>query len=75
MYYHYSKKISLNTRFGNSILPIRGYDTERIFIFKRGQYNTVLSFTLHYYNMKKHKIVIALTGASGSIYKKFYSTN
>lgn len=48
MYYHYSKKISLNTRFGNSILPIRGYDTERIFIFKRGQYNTVLSFTIHY---------------------------
>ena len=49
MYYHFSEKISLNSRFGNSIFPIRGYDKERIFIFKRGQYNTVLSFTLHYY--------------------------
>ena len=49
MYYHFSEKMSLNSRFGNSIFPIRGYDKERIFIFKRGQYNTVLSFTLHYY--------------------------
>ena len=48
IYYHYSEKMSLNTRLGNSVLPIRGYDTERIFIFKRGQYNTVLSFTIHY---------------------------
>ncbi|MAR40067.1 MAG: hypothetical protein CMD22_05305 [Flavobacteriales bacterium] len=48
IYYHYSEKMSLNTRLGNSVLPIRGYYTERIFIFKRGQYNTVLSFTIHY---------------------------
>ena len=48
IYYHYSEKMSLNTRLGNSVLPIRGYDTQRIFIFKRGQYNTVLSFTIHY---------------------------
>jgi len=48
MYYHISEKLSLNTRLGNSISPIRGYDGERIFIFYRGQYNTVLSFTLHY---------------------------
>lgn len=48
MYYHLTKSLSLNTRLGNSIFPIRGYDGEKIFIFYRGQYNTVLSFTLHY---------------------------
>ena len=48
MYYHITKSVSLNTRLGNSIFPIRGYDGEKIFLFYRGQYNTVLSFTLHY---------------------------
>lgn len=48
MYYHLTESLSLNTRLGNSIFPIRGYDGEKIFIFYRGQYNTVLSFTLHY---------------------------
>jgi len=48
MYYHLTESLSLNTRLGNSIFPIRGYDGEKISIFYRGQYNTVLSFTLHY---------------------------
>ena len=48
MYYHLTKSLALNTRLGNSILPIRGCDGEKIFIFYRGQYNTALSFTIHY---------------------------
>ena len=44
--YKYSKKISLNTRISNSILPI-GTEDKRKFLTK-GKYNTVLSFTLNY---------------------------
>ena len=45
----FSKKIILNTRISNSILPIRLHASGSTWILNRGQYNTVLSFTLHYY--------------------------
>jgi len=48
MYYHLTEKISLNSRMSNSIFPIRGYNTELNYLFYKGQYNTVLSFTIHY---------------------------
>ena len=47
--YKYSENISLNTRIGNSILPIGSEDYENLDLdFKKGKYNSVLSFALHY---------------------------
>ena len=49
--YKYSKNISLNTRLSNSIFPIGTEDYENQEIFgstRKGKYNLVLSFTLHY---------------------------
>ncbi len=46
--YTLSEKIAVNVRLSNSVLPIRDYPGgfPTIF-FDRGQYNTVLAFTLH----------------------------
>ena len=47
--YKYSENISLNTRIRNSILPIGSEDyKKKDSDFKKGKYNSVLSFALHY---------------------------
>ena len=49
--YKYSKNISLNTRISNSILPIGNEDygnNASYNYYRKGKYNTVLSFTLYY---------------------------
>ena len=49
--YKYSSNINLNTRISNSILPIGSEDYENQEVYgsiKKGKYNSVLSFTIHY---------------------------
>jgi len=46
--YHLSKKIILNSRISNSIIPIRPHVSGATNGWNKGQYNTVLSFALHY---------------------------
>ena len=48
--YKYYENISLNTRIGNSILPIgsEDYENQVYNSSKKGKYNSVLSFALHY---------------------------
>ena len=49
--YAFSNKLSLNTRLSNSILPIGAEDYEHTSTYnskKKGKYNSVLSFALHY---------------------------
>jgi hypothetical protein len=46
--YHLSKKIILNSRISNSIIPIRPHVSGATDGWNKGQYNTVLSFALHY---------------------------
>ena len=48
MNYHLTDNILLNSRISNSILPIRPHASGAIYQLNRGQYNSVLSFTLHY---------------------------
>ena len=46
--YHITDKIILNTRISNSIIPIRPHVSGATFGLNKGQYNTVLSFAIHY---------------------------
>ena len=46
--YYLSDNIILNTRISNSILPIRPHVSEATKGWNKGQYNTVLSFTINY---------------------------
>ena len=46
--YQLSKKIILNSRISNSIIPIRPHVSGATDRWNKGQYNTVLSFALHY---------------------------
>ena len=47
--YPLSEKLFVNSRYSNSIIPIRDFPTGYAFaFFNRGQYNTVLTFTLFY---------------------------
>ena len=50
--YKYSKKISLNSRISNSIIPIGSEDNNNtVNVFNstlKGKYNSVISFALHY---------------------------
>ena len=49
--YTFSNKLSLNTRLSNSILPIGAEDYDGINSYnssRKGKYNSVLSFALHY---------------------------
>ena len=49
--YKYSKNISLNTRLSNSILPIGAEDYDVVDSYnssRKGKYNSVLSFAIHY---------------------------
>jgi hypothetical protein len=50
--YRYSEHISLNTRLSNSILPIGAEDYDGINSYnssRKGKYNSVLSFAIHYH--------------------------
>lgn len=46
--YHLNKNIILNSRMSNSIIPIRPQLSGATYGWNKGQYNTVLSFALHY---------------------------
>ena len=46
--YHITDNIILNTRISNSIIPIRPHIFNLTDGLNKGQYNTVLSFTIHY---------------------------
>ena len=46
--YHITDNIILNTRISNSIIPIRPHTSGASNGWNRGQYNTVLSFAIHY---------------------------
>ena len=46
--YHITDNIILNTRISNSIIPIRPHVSGATFRLNKGQYNTVLSFAIHY---------------------------
>ena len=49
--YRHSDNISLNTRLSNSILPIGAEDYDSVNSYnssRKGKYNTVLSFAIHY---------------------------
>jgi hypothetical protein len=46
--YHITDNIILNTRISNSIIPIRPHTFNLTDGLNKGQYNTVLSFTIHY---------------------------
>ena len=48
MNYHLTDNILLNSRISNSILPVRPHASGAIYQLNRGQYNSVLSFTIHY---------------------------
>ena len=48
MNYHLTDKILLNSRISNSILPVRPHASGATYQLNKGQYNSVLSFTLHY---------------------------
>ena len=48
MNYHLTDNVLLNSRISNSILPVRPHASGAIYKLNRGQYNSVLSFTLHY---------------------------
>ena len=50
--YKYSEKISLNTRLSSSILPIGAEDYDGVNSYnssRKGKYNSVLSFAIHYH--------------------------
>ena len=46
--YQLTRKIVLNSRLSNSIIPIREHASGSTFKLNKGQYNSVLSFSLHY---------------------------
>ena len=46
--YSISPRLILNSRISNSILPIRAHASGVTFQLNKGQYNSVLSFALHY---------------------------
>ena len=48
MNYHLTDNILLNSRISNSILPVRPHASGVTYQLNKGQYNSVLSFTLHY---------------------------
>ena len=46
--YHITDNLILNTRISNSIIPIRPHEDGLTHRLNKGQYNTVLSFAIHY---------------------------
>jgi len=47
--YSINPRLVLNSRISNSILPIRAHASGATFQLNKGQYNSVLSFALHYH--------------------------
>ena len=47
--YFFSEKISINSRWGNSILPIRKHESGQTYGLNLGQYNSVIAFSLRYH--------------------------
>ena len=47
--YFINPRLILNSRISNSILPIRAHASGATFQLNKGQYNSVLSFALHYH--------------------------
>lgn len=47
--YQLNKKIILNTRLTNSLIPVRAHASGETYKLNKGQYNTGLSFSLYYY--------------------------
>ena len=47
-YYTLLKNFRINVRYSNSILPVRDHSSGATYRMNQGQYNEVLSFTLHY---------------------------
>ena len=48
MDYSINPRLILNSRISNSIIPIRAHASDATFQLNKGQYNSVLSFALHY---------------------------
>ena len=48
MDYSINPRLILNSRISNSIIPIRAHASGATFQLNKGQYNSVLSFSLHY---------------------------
>lgn len=48
LFYHFHRQWSFNIRYSNSILAVRPHTFGQTYRWNRGQYNEVLSFTLHY---------------------------
>ena len=48
MDYSINPRLILNSRISNSIIPIRAHASGATFQLNKGQYNSVLSFALHY---------------------------
>jgi len=48
MDYSINPRLILNSRISNSIIPIRTHASGATFQLNKGQYNSVLSFALHY---------------------------
>ncbi len=48
MNYYFTDNLFLNSRISNSILPVRPHESGAVSGFNRGQYNSVLAFTLRY---------------------------
>lgn len=46
--YHFTDKLYMNWRLTNSVLPVRSHLSGATYRWNRGQYNSVLAFTLHY---------------------------
>ena len=46
--YSISPRLILNSRISNSIIPIRAHESGATYKLNKGQYNSVLSFALHY---------------------------
>ena len=46
--YSINPQLILNSRISNSIIPIRAHASDATFQLNKGQYNSVLSFALHY---------------------------
>ena len=51
--YKIRQNLYLNSRLSNSIMPVRSHATDNIHKWYHGQYNTSISFVLHYYFFKK----------------------
>jgi hypothetical protein len=47
--YFFAEKVSINSRLINSFIPIRAHESGQTYGLNRGQYNTVIAFSLRYH--------------------------